>query len=166
MPRPNNPHVTIRRALAQEAELLTAIALKSKAHWGYDAAFMESCREEMSVSPEDIRTQTVGVALARSEIAGFYSLEPDGTDGGELHKLFVEPDFIGHGIGRRLFKDMLDHAKEAGFQAIFLDSDPYALGFYKRMGCAVIGEAPSGSIPGRMLPRMRCPVGMVTEGNA
>ncbi len=162
MARPSNPPITIRPARKHEAEVLTAIALASKAHWGYDAAFMEMCRLEMSVSPEDIETQTVVVAQVGPKIVGFYSLEPDGTGGGELHKLFVSPDFIGHGIGRRLFEDMCLQASSAGFQTIFLDSDPYALGFYERMGCAVIGEMPSGSIPGRMLPRMQRPLGMVS----
>ena len=39
-------------------------------------------------------------------------------------------------------------------RAIGLDADPHAVGFYEHMGAKVIGEAPSGSIPGRMLPRM------------
>ena len=166
MARPSNPPVTIRPARKHEAEVLTDIALESKAHWGYDAAFMEMCRAEMSVSAEDIEQQTVVVAQVGAAIVGFYSLEPDGKGGGEVHKLFVRPDFIGHGIGRRLFEDMCQQASSAGFQAIFLDSDPYALGFYERMGCAVIGEMPSGSIPGRLLPRMRRPLGMDSGAGA
>ena len=158
MPRPNNAQIAIRPARQAEAAVLSAIAMDSKAHWGYDAAFMENCRAEMSVSPEDIEAQTVVVAQVGPDIAGFYSLEPDGTGGGELHKLFVRPDFIGHGIGRRLFEDVCHHASGAGFHAIFLDSDPYALGFYEQMGCSVIGKAPSGSISGRMLPRLRHPL--------
>jgi GNAT superfamily N-acetyltransferase len=134
--------------------VLTAIAVASKAHWGYDAEFMENCRAEISVLPEEIERLTVVAAQAGAEIAGFYSLEPDGAGGGELHKLFVRPDFMGHGIGRRLFEDACHRARSEGYLAVSLDSDPNALGFYKEMGCSVIGEAPSGSIPGRMLPRL------------
>lgn len=159
MPRPDNAQMALRPARQAEAAVLSAIAMDSKAHWGYDAAFMEGCRAEISVSPKEIEELTVVVAQIGPEVAGFYSLEPDGTGGGELHKLFVRPDYIGHGIGRRLFQDACQHANGAGFHAIFLDSDPYALGFYEQMGCSVIGEAPSGSIPGRKLPRMRHPLG-------
>lgn len=166
MARPTNPPVTIRPARKHEAEVLTAIALASKAHWGYDAAFMEMCRLEMSVSPEDIEQQTVVVAQVGRETAGFYGLEPDGAGGGEVHKLFVGPKFIGHGIGRRQFEDLCLRASGEGMQALYLDSDPHALGFYERMGCAVIGEIPSGSIPGRMLPRMQRPLGMVSGAGA
>ncbi len=158
----NNAQMTLRPAHRDEVAALSAIAMDSKAHWGYDAAFMENCRAEMSVSPEDIETQTVVVAQVGPEIAGFYSLEPDGAGGGELHKLFVRPEFIGHGIGRRLFEDACNNANSTGFHAIFLDSDPYALGFYEQMGCSVIGEAPSGAISGRMLPRMRHSLGAKT----
>nr|WP_211354784.1 hypothetical protein [Stackebrandtia albiflava] len=34
------------------------------------------------------------------------------------------------------------------------DADPGAEPFYRRMGAVRIGEAPSGSVPGRVLPRM------------
>jgi hypothetical protein len=34
-------------------------------------------------------------------------------------------------------------------------ADPYAESFYAKYGAERIGEAPSGSIPGRFLPRMR-----------
>ena len=53
-----------------------------------------------------------------------------------------------------LWAQLEAHAREAGAERIVLDSDPHAVGFYERMGCRVIGEAPSGSIPGRMLPHM------------
>lgn len=157
-----NPPIMLRPAQAHEAEILTDLALTSKAHWGYDDAFMDMCRMELRVSPEVIEKWIVVVAQVGGEIAGFYSLETDGEDGAEVHFLFVRPDFIGQGIGRLLFEDMCRQATGAGIRAIFLDSDPFALGFYERMGCVVIGEAPSGSIPGRMLPRMRRPVESTT----
>ena len=42
-----------------------------------------------------------------------------------------------------------------GASGITLDADPNSVGFYQRMGMEIVGESPSGSIPGRMLPRMR-----------
>jgi hypothetical protein len=36
-----------------------------------------------------------------------------------------------------------------------IESDPFAEKFHLALGAARIGEAPSGSIAGRMLPRMR-----------
>ena len=42
----------IRPAQAREAEALTAIALKTKAYWGYPADTLESWRQELTVSTE------------------------------------------------------------------------------------------------------------------
>jgi len=72
----------------------------------------------------------------------------------EVDPLYVEPSLQGGGVGRLLWAELETHARETGAARIILDSDPHAVGFYERMGCRVTGEAPSGSIPGRMLPRM------------
>ncbi len=37
---------TIRRAKPEEAQLLTELCMRSKAYWGYDAAFLEGFRRE------------------------------------------------------------------------------------------------------------------------
>jgi hypothetical protein len=42
----------IRPARAGEADALTALALRSKAHWGYDAAFMEVVRPILTIEGE------------------------------------------------------------------------------------------------------------------
>jgi hypothetical protein len=42
----------IRAAHGGELEALSALAMRSKAHWGYSAAFMQACRDELTVSAE------------------------------------------------------------------------------------------------------------------
>ena len=73
----------------------------------------------------------------------------------ELEMLFVGPDSIGCGHGKRL----LDHAKrtaqESGFESILVQGDPHADGFYRSQGGQLVGERPSESIPGRLLPLYR-----------
>ena len=36
-----------------------------------------------------------------------------------------------------------------------LNADPSAVPFYEHVGARIVGTSPSGSIPGRELPRMR-----------
>ena len=43
---------TIRRALPADARALTALAVASKRHWGYDATFMERVRPALIASAE------------------------------------------------------------------------------------------------------------------
>jgi len=144
---------TIRRARREEAALLSDLALRAKAHWGYDDAFMEMCREELSVTISDIEGGTVWVAEAGGSVLGFMDLRmADGV--AELDACFVEPTAIGSGVGRALWAQAETLARAAGAGEIGLDSDPYAEGFYLAMGAVRTGEAPSGSIPGRVLPRL------------
>ncbi len=48
------PAGTIRPARADEARELGEPAFRSKAHWGYGAAFMEACREDLAVTEDDV----------------------------------------------------------------------------------------------------------------
>ena len=41
------------------------------------------------------------------------------------------------------------------YRAMTVQSDPHAEGFYRAMGMERVGEVPSGSIPGRVLPKLR-----------
>ena len=41
----------IRRARLEEADLLTALTMRSKAHWQYDAAFLAAARQELEFPP-------------------------------------------------------------------------------------------------------------------
>jgi GNAT superfamily N-acetyltransferase len=125
---------------------LTALAFGSKAHWGYDDAFMEACRDELTIRPVDLDRAKVRVAVVET-IVGFH-----GIDGDELRWMFVAPASTGHGIGAALFTDALDIASAAGIETLRIESDPNAAGFYERMGARRIGETPSASIPGRVLP--------------
>ena len=52
----------IRMAMAGEASDLTALCLRSKAHWGYDAEFMRRCVPSLTVSEQSIAQGRVLVA--------------------------------------------------------------------------------------------------------
>jgi hypothetical protein len=52
----------IRPARAGEAEALTALCVRSKAHWGYDAAFMRLCVPPLTMSEHSIAEDRVPVA--------------------------------------------------------------------------------------------------------
>lgn len=146
--------VTLRRARPDEAGVLSAVAQASKAHWGYDEAFLESVREELTFRADDVESGHVVVAVLDGEVAGFYSLD-GAPPHGELGNLWLRPDRIGTGLGRVLWEHALAEADAAGFEHLDIDADPYAEGFYLRMGAEKIGETPSGAIPGRVLPRLR-----------
>jgi GNAT superfamily N-acetyltransferase len=148
----------IRRARPDEANALTALAKRAKAHWGYDAKFMDRVSDAMTLSPADIAAHEVFVLQDPSgAILGFHRVIP--SDPAELEDMWVEPSAMGNGHGRRLFQHGTAVARSLGAAALELDADPNAVGFYERMGMERIGETPSTLIPGRSLPRMRLQLG-------
>lgn len=142
---------SIRQATASEAERLTELALRSKAHWGYDAEFLRDCRIDLTLTPEYIASSSVFVLEERGSVAGFYSLSGEGADV-ELMHLFVEPLAIGRGYGKLLFKHAVETARRFKFERMLIGSDPNALEFYEAMGARRVGEVASIMRPGRMLP--------------
>ena len=88
---------TIRPALPGEAAALTEMALRSKASWGYDAAFMASCRDEMTLTASAISAATswIVVALDEEKILGYFDLVPDADAACVLEAMFVDPQYMG-----------------------------------------------------------------------
>jgi len=147
-------NVRLRRPEPGEAATLGDIGWRSKAHWGYDDAFMHACRDELTVSEESLTDPSEYWQLAEVDgrIAGYVGLVPESADTAEIEALFVEPEFIGSGIGRLLLLAATDAAKARGYTGIVIQSDPDAAGFYEKMGAKRVGDRPSDSVPGRNLP--------------
>lgn len=143
----------IRTARAEDHEELSSLALRSKGHWGYPAAFLEACRAELTYDASVCGSGSMWVAAVGETTVGF-SLLQDEPPIGELAALFVDPPAIGTGCGRRLLAHTLGVARERGFVRLVLDADPEAEPFYLHCGARRIGSSPSGSIPGRELPRL------------
>jgi ribosomal protein S18 acetylase RimI-like enzyme len=146
--------IVMRAARADEAAALSQLALRSKAFWGYDDDFLAACRDELTFHPGDVGVRRMVVAEESGRLVGFYTLDGQ-PPAAELGNLWIEPDYTRRGIGRLLWRHALESARAAGFEALHLDADPNAEGFYLAMGAERIGEVPSESIPGRLLPRMR-----------
>jgi GNAT superfamily N-acetyltransferase len=144
----------LRPARPDEAELLTELCLRSKAVWGYDEAFMRACRAELTLSPADLSASSLRVAADGNEVAGVVQIVVDGENA-DLAKLFIAPSTLRAGVGRQLFDWAVSTARERGARWLWIEADPDAAEFYRRMGAIDDGVAPSGSIPGRFLPRLK-----------
>ncbi len=129
------------------------MALRSKSYWGYDDEFLEACRRELTLSAQEV--DSLVVRLAEDPygcIAGFYALDTLDHDEGELRLFFVDVAFIGTGVGRLLFDDLMQVAHTRGLRFLRLDADPGAAPFYERLGAQRVGDVESSSVPGRLLP--------------
>lgn len=157
--------VLLRDARPPDAEALTGLALRSKAHWGYSPEFMDSCREELAVHPDLLTAADSRYVVAELDDApiGYYGVRRVAPTAFELEALFVEPAHIGTGVGRRLMGHALRHVAEQGGGELTIQGDPHAERFYEAAGGRRVGTRPSGSIRGRELPLFRIDVPSQSE---
>lgn len=140
----------LRPARPGEAALLSELALRSKAHWGYDEAFLDRCRPVLTLRPDEVAARHTVVAEAGGEILGFYTI-----DGDELGNLWIDPAHLRKGVGRWLWGHAVESARTLGRTDLVIVADPHAEGFYLAMGAIRSGEVASEVDPGRALPRLR-----------
>jgi N-acetylglutamate synthase-like GNAT family acetyltransferase len=149
--------VQVRQARPDEAKALTELVLLSKQSNGYDDAFIVQCVDELTVTEARISSEVFLVADDGNKVlTGCASLlvGADGKDA-EIRTFFVAPDRKRQGIGRLLWSGLLGHARSLALTGLYLDADPAAVPFYESLGFRVVGENPSGSIPGRFIPHMK-----------
>lgn len=145
---------SIRDAHPDEADWLSELAVRSKAHWGYPPEFLESCRQELAVDANRIGSDDYEcrVAADKTGILGFYTVEKVSEGVYELEALFVEPEHIGKGVGRSLVRHAIKSLSERRASRLIIQGDPNVSHFYVAAGARQIGYRESGSIPDRQLP--------------
>ena len=110
----------------------------------------------LTITPEFVRTQRVGVAEQAGAVMGFYSLR---REAGQWHleHLWLCPAHMGHGHGRLLYAEAVRQAHAEGATELHIAADPNAEPFYLKMGAVRTGVE-IYQLPGRHrreLPRLR-----------
>jgi GNAT superfamily N-acetyltransferase len=145
--------ITMRRARPSEASQLTRIAHAAKRHWGYPEELIRRWGPDLTVTAGLVAHEPVYCALRGRKVVGFYGLSGTGT-ARELEHMWVDPRFLGRGVGTRMFAHLVWHLRQKGVTRLAIASDPNAEGFYRRMGARRVGRV--ASVPrGRYLPRLR-----------
>ena len=152
--------VTLRKATGDDADALTDLAHRAKAHWGYSPSWMRQWDAQLTILPGYIEMHHVWVAECDRAIVGMCALEDRGPRW-MLEHVWVEPGLHRSGIGSRLVLRALDMARAEHATVVELLSDPYATGFYDRLGARHVGDVPA-PMPGardRTLPRYEFALG-------
>lgn len=157
--------ILIRPAKTEEAELLSDIAFKAKGHWGYSNHLMELWRCDMLITAEIIEQQTFFVAESAHQQSGFVGIaklhagdERNQNAEAELTDLWVLPEQMGNGIGKRLLEKAIEFAHSCEFGSMLIASDPNAVSFYQHFGARQIGWRQSKPAE-RRLPLLRINLG-------
>ena len=134
--------IQIRRARPDEAAALTEIAHAAKRHWGYPENWIEHWKADLTITADFIANNEMYVAINGEEIAGCCALVLSDSLA-ELEHMWIRPEHMGNGVGRALFNQIVDRAKQLNAPGLELSADPNAEGFYQRMGATRIGEVRS-----------------------
>jgi len=132
--------VTVRAGTEQDFARLRVIAVDAKAHWGYERRQVEAWALGGDFEPESLRAREVYVAEVDGEPVGWASLIPRG-EVGWLEDLWIDPPWIGRGVGRLLFEHVAGRARELGARRLEWEAEPNARGFYERMGATYVRDS-------------------------
>lgn len=150
MSPPNNTPLAIQNAHYSDASILTQIAFAAKRHWQYPEEWVQLWKEDLTITKEFILQNSLFTAIIGGKIVAFAALKLE-KEQYELEHLWVLPDYIGLGIGKKLVIYLKQFLQSKNIVKLKVVSDPNALGFYQKMGGTVIGEWES-ALQGRSLP--------------
>jgi len=119
---------------------LREIAVEAKAHWGYDRALVEEWALGGDFDPESLRKRLLYVAESDGRPVGWAALIPRG-EVGWLEDLWVEPAWIGRGVGRALFEHVAAEARQRGARRLEWEAEPNAQGFYEHLGATYVRDS-------------------------
>jgi GNAT superfamily N-acetyltransferase len=149
--------LSLRAALPHEGDRLKEVAIEAKAFWGYDRERVESWADQGDFSPQRLAEITAFVAEADGRAVGWYSLlVKDET--WWLEDLWLEPEWIGRGVGARLFRHAVAHVRSLGGSRLEWEAEPNAVGFYERMGGRYLRDSEPSAF-GRIIPVMGLDLG-------
>src|SRR4051794_33417155 len=133
--------MTIRPARVSERGALERLQRRSSMHQPMYRAQLAADPEAIELPVEQIVTGLVRVAEQDGVVVGFAVLLERSGDACELDGLFVEPDRMRAGVGRRLVEDAKRIARERGATRIDVVANPQAVAFYEAVGFQPAGEA-------------------------
>ena len=137
-----------------ECDDINALFFRSKEVWPWDEPYLKAYKKAFAITPDYIERNPLYVCTLNGSLIAFYSfinVDNDPT----LDMIFVEPDWMGKGLGAHLWQHLCDYARRKNWSDFTLVSNLYAAPFYHHMGAKVIDRVQSKIPEGGVLPKMR-----------
>jgi GNAT superfamily N-acetyltransferase len=140
--------VAILRAREESVPAINALIARSKGYWTWPAGYLEQALALLTIDLDYLRTHpSLEVLDARGDLVCFVAiavLDPSVV----LDHLWVTPERIGCGIGRRACGYMIQFTKQHQWSELSVLPDPPSEGFYLRMGFKDSGKRVPSRVPG------------------
>src|SRR4051794_1308616 len=131
----------VRAARTAERDALEQLQRRSSMHHPMYRAQLAAHPDAIELPADQITSGLVRVAEEDGVIVGFAVLLERFGDACELDGLFVEPQRMRAGVGRRLMEDAKRIARERGAMRIDVVANPQATAFYEAVGFEPAGAA-------------------------
>jgi GNAT superfamily N-acetyltransferase len=142
----------IRPAHSHEGERLREIAIAAKGYWGYELDRVRQWAAMGDFSAARLRKKDVYVAEADGRAVAWAALVAK-DELIWLDDLWVEPEWIGKGVGSLLFRHAAERAIRLGGRHLEWEAEPNAIGFYEKVGGSYLRDG-EPTAWGRVLPVM------------
>jgi GNAT superfamily N-acetyltransferase len=137
----------IRTATPADLDDLRDVFRRSSLSNDSDRASLLANPEVLEFSADALSEGHTRAAVAGGRIIGFATAVPAGATA-ELDDMFVDPDWMRHGVGRALMLDIAAVARQGGVQRIEVTANKHALRFYQEVGFVIDGQVETLFGPG------------------
>lgn len=144
----------IERAIKEDSDVLTQLAIDSEGTWGFDSAFMTLFRRTYRITKNFIVGNLVYKMLIDEQLIGFFGIVKEDYIS-TLEYFYIAPGFIGKGYGKKMWQFMREICMENHINQIEFVTSPEAGTFYKACGAVNTDIVESLVIKGRMIPKFR-----------
>lgn len=162
---------TIRAATAQDAEGIAAVHVRAW-QWAYRGLMPADFLDELDPAKrtamwirlmnDDISPPPF-VAVDGQRVIGFcHAAESRDGDAspavGEVTAIYLHPDYVGTGVGRRLWSAAIEHLGTQGFSEVtvwVLDTNTRGRSFYERVGLTLDGATKTDELRGFPVTELR-----------
>lgn len=126
-------------ATIDDVEELSAVAIRSKRHWGYSKEAMELWNQNLTITEDFIQTHTVIKATLEDEIVGFFALE-EIKPTTRIAQYWIDTPYMRKGYGSVMYDYLRNYLKSKNVEKVTLVMDPNGLAFFERKGAKILSK--------------------------
>lgn len=143
--------MNFRKVYKNEIEELNLLIKESKGFWGYSEEFCQDFIAKWGVKPDYFNHAEVAVLIDNTATIGIIGMSND-EKYPMLDYFFLKPEYIGKGLGRKMWEEVLRISNKNNWRTFQFYCDPHSEAIYQHFGAKKIGELES--FPGRLVPIM------------
>lgn len=126
-------------ATTDDVEELSAVAIRSKRHWGYSKEAMELWNQNLTITEDFVQTHTVIKATLEDEIVGFFALE-EIKPTTRIAQYWIDTPYMRKGYGSVMYDYLRNYLKSKNVEKVTLVMDPNGLAFFERKGAKILSK--------------------------